>query len=67
MEVCRKIRRGTWGEVTAVKRGGIPTPVGIGKEKVEERIDLKGEQVSQKEKLTFSERKELGVRVLIAR
>lgn len=47
--------------MTAVKRGGIPTPVGVGKEKVEERIDLKGEQVSQKEKLTFSERKELGV------
>lgn len=67
MEVCRKIRRGTRGEVTAVRGGGIPMPVGVGREKVEERIDLKGEQVRQKEKLAFSERKELGFRVLIAR
>ena len=48
--------------MTAAKGAGVPTPAGVGKEKAEQRVDLKGEQVRQKEKLSFSERKELGFR-----
>lgn len=36
--------------------------MGVGKEKTEERFDLKGEQVRPKEKLTFHERRELDFR-----